>query len=132
VPAPGVEPNRLGDVPMMLGGDGVAGEMMVAPAEELPKLPPTTLGVGPIGLGGALKMLGVLPTIGAAPIGGEPTLPMALPGVVAADGGAPTIGARPGIDACPKAQVGNANSAATRIGAASALFNIAGSLSDLR
>jgi hypothetical protein len=75
-----VDPNRLGGVPVMLGVVGVNG-----------------VTAGP-------RMLGGVPTIGAAPLEGLPTLPMGLPVMVEMEGAAPTAGAPAGAaGACAKA-----------------------------
>jgi hypothetical protein len=95
--APGVGVIELG-VPMKLGCDGAAGDK---------------------GLGCEPKMLGGVPTVGAIPLGGVPTLPIELPGDAAMEGGVPTVGAPPGgAGAWPRAPIGGASKAAASTGAA--------------
>jgi len=67
---------------------------------------------------GAPKTLGVVPTIGATPVEGVPTLPIGLPEGLEMEGAGPTDGAGPAAGALPggaaswaKAMAGSAKSA---------------------
>jgi hypothetical protein len=124
----GEGPKRLGGVPTTLGGGGALGDKGLGGV-------PIALGVvSGAGLCGEPKMLGVVPSIGAAPVEGAPTLPMGLPGTLEIEGAAPTAGAPPGAAApCPKVVTGSPNSvAANNTGTANVRCNIGVLLSCLQ